>query len=125
MIKPGSRVVVAGMVPAKGDEDRPLVTRVVQAAEERGAVVVTTLVQRHGVSRARTPGGAKRLNGPIANATYLGRGKVQELAALVVLLEAEAVVFINALTPTQHLNLENALGIPVLPFNCWVDDTPG
>ena len=46
--------------------------------------------------------------------TYLGKGKVQELAAVVAHHDADVVIFDNDLSPAQTRNLEQALGVKVL-----------
>ena len=46
--------------------------------------------------------------------TYLGKGKVDELALLVQRHDADAVIFDNDLSPAQTRNLEQALGVKVL-----------
>ena len=61
--------------------------------ESAGAEVVGTMFQR---SERLTP-------------TYIGKGKVDELRALVRELSADVVVFDEELTPTQQRNLEAAL----------------
>ncbi len=43
-------------------------------------------------------------------ATYIGKGKVDELRSLCVALDADTVVFDNELSPAQQFNLEKALG---------------
>lgn len=50
----------------------------------------------------------------VSNAYYIGAGKVEETAAMVKATEADVVIFDNELTPTQHRNLEKALGCRVL-----------
>jgi GTP-binding protein HflX len=47
-------------------------------------------------------------------ATFLGKGKVQELKALAEHHDADVVIFDNDLNPAQTRNLEQALGIKVL-----------
>jgi GTPase len=47
-------------------------------------------------------------------ATFLGSGKVEELAELCRLTEAEIVVFANPIGPVQQRNLERAIKIPVI-----------
>jgi GTP-binding protein HflX len=47
-------------------------------------------------------------------ATYLGKGKVEELKRLVDMTEADVVIFDNDLTPAQTRNLEQSLGVKVL-----------
>jgi GTP-binding protein HflX len=46
--------------------------------------------------------------------TYLGKGKVRELAQLVQRHDADAVIFDNDLSPAQTRNLEQELGVKVL-----------
>lgn len=46
--------------------------------------------------------------------TYLGRGKVQELASFIEHVGADVVLFDNDLTPAQTRNLEKALGTKVI-----------
>lgn len=115
-IRPGSRVVIAALVPAKGNEAAPLIEAAAQALEAAGAVVAATLLQRRGVSRSRAPGGSRKSHLPMNAATFIGRGKVAELAELVRLTQADVVLFCNPLTPTQEANLEQAVGVPVVPF---------
>jgi GTP-binding protein HflX len=68
-------------------------------AETAGAEIVGELVQRR--------------QKPIAK-TYLGRGKVEELAALVQETRATFVVFDNDLSPAQIRNLEEATSCKIL-----------
>jgi GTP-binding protein HflX len=49
-----------------------------------------------------------------APATLIGKGKVEDLAALVRIHDAELVIFDHALSPVQQRNLETALGTKVL-----------
>lgn len=46
-------------------------------------------------------------------ALFVGSGKADEIKALVLAHEAEAVLFDQALSPVQQRNLENHLGVPV------------
>jgi len=48
------------------------------------------------------------------HSTYLGRGKVEELAMLVEHFKADIVLFDNDLTPAQTRNLEKAVGTKVI-----------
>ncbi len=68
-------------------------------AETAGARVVAELTQR----RERPD-----------QTTYLGRGKVQELLALVQHHDADLVLFDNDLSPAQTRNLEQAVSVKVL-----------
>ncbi|MEZ6071226.1 MAG: GTPase HflX [Pirellulales bacterium] len=68
-------------------------------AETAGARVVGRLQQRR--ERPDT-------------ATYLGKGKVEELAGLVAAIDADVVIFDNDLSPAQTRNLEKSLEVKVL-----------
>lgn len=48
------------------------------------------------------------------SATYVGKGKVQEIAEAVVLHQAEVVIFNHALSPAQERNLERAVHCRVI-----------
>jgi len=50
----------------------------------------------------------------IHHATYVGKGKVEELTELVKATDADVVIFDNELTPAQVRNLEKATGVKVL-----------
>lgn len=59
--------------------------------------------------------GSARQNMEFANsATYIGPGKVEEVKAAAEMLEADIIVFDNALSPVQLRNLQNALDKPVM-----------
>ena len=50
----------------------------------------------------------------VNTATYIGSGKVQEVREAAECLEADIVIFDNALSPIQLRNLQDALGKPVM-----------
>lgn len=66
-------------------------------AETDGAEVVEVITQR--------------LDHPVPK-TYIGSGKVEEIAALVRSIEADVVIFDDELTPSQQSNLEKAFKEP-------------
>ena len=68
------------------------------------AVTAGTRVVGHLLQRRQTP----------AAATYLGKGKVDELKTLAEHAEADLVVFDNDLSPAQTRNLERAVGLKVI-----------
>ena len=70
--------------------------------EAAGAVAVGRTYQRLGSSRS------------ITAATYIGRGKASEVAALAEAHEAQVVVFDNELSPAQIRELEKVLGIKAI-----------
>jgi len=68
-------------------------------ADSAGALVVGTVLQER---KRRDP------------ATLIGRGKVLEVAAMVVAKEADVVIFDDELSPAQQRNLEEELGVKTL-----------
>lgn len=83
--------------PAAPAEDR--LEELQALAESAGAELVDRLVQTRDVPEA---------------ATLIGRGKVDELAALASARKADLIIFNQDLTPTQLRNLENALPCRVI-----------
>jgi GTP-binding protein HflX len=63
---------------------------------------------------AEVVGGLLQRRQQIHHATYVGKGKVQELTDLVKAADADVVIFDNELTPAQVRNLETATGVKVL-----------
>ena len=68
-------------------------------AETAGAIVVGRMTQKRDKP---------------ATATYLGKGKVEELAELVEVTKSDVILFDNELSPAQVRNLEQATGVKVL-----------
>ncbi len=93
------RAVLVGVFLAPpADPEQPL-AELGGLAATAGAAVVAELTQR----RERPD-----------QTTYLGSGKVRELAGLVAQRDADVVIFDNDLSPAQTRNLERALGVKVL-----------
>lgn len=91
-------VLVGVLLEQPVDPEHPL-DELGGLAETAGAQVVAELTQRR-VSPDQT--------------TYLGKGKVQELSALIAHHDADVVIFDNDLSPAQTRNLERALETKVL-----------
>ncbi|HMO12711.1 MAG TPA: GTPase HflX [Pirellulaceae bacterium] len=91
-------VVVRVILPHHPLENDPL-AEITGLAETSGAQVMDGLIQRR-----ETPD----------IATYLGKGKVDELARLVEFHAADVVLFDNDLSPGQRRNLEKELKVKVL-----------
>ena len=96
----GERAVLVGvMVDERGPiADDPL-EELADLAASAGVIVVGKLTQRR-----LTPD----------SATYLGKGKVEELKLLVEAEDADVAVFDNNLSPAQIRNLEQGIGVKVL-----------
>lgn len=93
-----SAILVGVLLPDRGDTLQPL-DELEGLAQTSGAHVVGQLVQRRA-----TPDPA----------TYLGKGKVEELTQLVAASDADVVIFDNDLSPAQTRNLEQATHVKVL-----------
>jgi GTP-binding protein HflX len=91
-------VLVRLVLPGQNAGDDPL-DEITGLAETAGTRIVSGLVQRRDVPDV---------------ATYLGKGKVQELKALVEKHDADVVIFDNDLNPGQTRNLERAIDVKVL-----------
>ncbi len=91
-------IVVRVVLPDDPIELDPL-EEVQGLAETAGAIVMAGLVQKREKPDA---------------ATYLGKGKVDELLRLVEFHAADVVIFDNDLSPAQNRNLEQAMEVKVL-----------
>jgi 50S ribosomal subunit-associated GTPase HflX len=111
----GSRAIIAALVSAKATDTEERIRVLTSALATRGVEVVGSLVQRRGVSRAASPGGAKRLDDPMSSATFIGSGKTQELAALAKERSATVVYFLNNLSTTQVERLSTLTNCEVIP----------
>ncbi|MCA9488503.1 MAG: GTPase HflX [Myxococcales bacterium] len=102
---PSERVLTLGVYGASVPAERRLaeLASLVRAA---GGDVVHTMVQRR---PANIPE-----DRPITSATYIGSGKVLEVAHAVAEHEVQAVVFDNELSPAQIRELESRVGCRVL-----------
>ena len=91
------KIVLVGVTipPARADETEAELDELELLVDTAGADVVARLEQR----RERPD-----------PATFLGRGKAEELRELCLAVDADTVVFTNDLTPAQQYNLEKLLG---------------
>ena len=100
------RAYLVGLQEGADAPDRSM-EELVRLAESAGAVVVGTLIQRR-----RRPD----------SATFLGKGKVDELGELARREGAELVIFNHNLTAAQQRNLEKALELGVIDRSALVLD---
>jgi GTPase len=87
------------------------------ALPNRPWVGTDPLEELHGLATtagAVIVGGLMQRRQQIHHATYVGKGKVDELTELVKASDADVVIFDNELTPAQVRNLEKATGVKVL-----------
>jgi GTP-binding protein HflX len=93
------RAVLVGHAGRDGADLPRSMEELRRLADTAGARVLATLVQRRG----RT-----------VPATFLGKGRLEELRSLVEELDADVALFNDDLTPSQVRNLEKALGTKVV-----------
>jgi hypothetical protein len=83
-----------------------------KSVEQAGGVIVGTLIQRRGVSRTRKPGGVACLNSPMHARTWIGKGKVIELAELSRTTHTNVIIFCNILSDSQKAIWKKSLAFP-------------
>ena len=97
------------------------------AADTRGALLPAGQSLAELAELARTAGAevvgstTQRLDHPVA-ATYIGRGKVEEVTETAKALGANVVIFDDELAPSQQRNLEAALGVKVIDRTALILD---
>ncbi|MSR18582.1 MAG: GTPase HflX [Phycisphaerales bacterium] len=91
-------VLVGILLPGTQDQIDPL-AELRALSDTAGVLVVGEMIQSR-----KTPEGR----------TYLGKGKVEELAAMAAELRAKVVIFDNDLSPSQLKNLEEVTSVKVL-----------
>lgn len=109
-VAPGSDLVLVGYFSGKEKGFAALMAEAAVEVEARGARVVGSMVQRRGVS----DGGVRKMTLPFSSRTLIRSGKVRETTALAARTGADAVVFLNPLTPLQQDVLSGLFGRPAL-----------
>ena len=91
------RIVLVGvaMPPATSEDEEANLDELAQLVDTAGADAVERVLQRRD---APDP------------ATYVGKGKAEELRGIAQMVDADTVVFDDELTPAQSRNLEKLLG---------------
>ena len=93
------RVILVGVSEQDGDDAEDSVAELAELVKTAGAIPVGTLIQKR---EMRHPG------------TYIGTGKVEELAELIQSLDATGIVCDDELSPAQLKNLEDMLDTKVM-----------
>ncbi|WP_329183125.1 hypothetical protein [Actinacidiphila glaucinigra] len=109
----GADVVLVGYFSAKEKDFEGRMTSAATALVARGARVVAQFVQRRGVS----DGGVRKMSLPYSSRTLLSYGKVREVAQACDQADADAVVFVAALTGRQQRALAGMLGCPAVSLS--------
>ena len=93
------KVILVGVSEQDGDDAEDSVAELAELVKTAGATVVGTMIQKR---EMRHPG------------TYIGSGKVEELAELIRILGATGIVCDDELSPAQLKNLEDMLDTKVM-----------
>lgn len=93
------RVILVGVAEKNGDDTEDSLTELEELVKTAGAVSAARLVQNR---EAVHPG------------TYIGKGKIEELLALIGEVDATGIVCDDELSPAQLKNLEDALDTKVM-----------
>lgn len=93
------KVILVGVSEQDGDDAEDSVAELAELVKTAGATVVGTMIQKR---EMRHPG------------TYIGTGKVEELAELIQMLGATGIVCDDELSPAQLKNLEDMLDTKVM-----------
>ncbi len=93
------RLILAAVCVNKNDDTEQSLVELKELAQTAGAITMATVIQN--------------LEAP-NSATYLGKGKMEEIRLLAEQLEATTLVCDDELTPAQLKNLEDGVGIKVI-----------
>lgn len=93
------RLILAAVCASKNDDTEQSLVELEELAQTAGAITVAKVIQN--------------LDAPIS-ATYLGKGKMEEIRLLAEQLDATTLVCDDELSPMQLKNLEDAVGIKVI-----------
>lgn len=93
------RVVLAGIVSGEGEDEEASLDELAQLAETAGAKAVGRVIQNRESAHP---------------ATYLGKGKLEELKWIIRETEATGIICDDELTPAQLRNMEEALETKIM-----------
>lgn len=99
------KCLIVGLFSMKYENIELKINSVKRLIALNNGIVIGNFIQRRGVSRAKKVGGSKKLDKPMNLATFIGKGKAEELAKLSVESNAEIIVFMNKLSEGQKQNL--------------------
>lgn len=105
--KEQERIILVGVETADGDDTEQSLDELEELGQTAGAVTVAIVIQK----RERMHPG-----------TYIGKGKIQEVAELVSRLHADTVVCDDELSPAQLRNLSDALDVKVIDRTVMILD---
>ena len=93
------RLILVGVATSEQDDTKESLEELKELVKTAGAQAVATVIQ----NREKPHAG-----------TYLGKGKIEEVALLAAELQADGIVCDDELSPAQLKNLEDALGLKIM-----------
>ena len=93
------RLILVGVATSEHDDTKESLEELKELVKTAGAQAVATVIQ----NREKPHAG-----------TYLGKGKIEEVALLAAELQADGIVCDDELSPAQLKNLEDALGLKIM-----------
>ncbi len=93
------RLILVGVATSEHDDTKESLEELKELVKTAGAQAVATVIQ----NREKPHAG-----------TYLGKGKIEEVASLAAQLQADGIVCDDELSPAQLKNLEDALGLKIM-----------
>ena len=93
------RLILVGVATSEHDDTKESLEELKELVKTAGAQAVATVIQ----NREKPHAG-----------TYLGKGKIEEVALLAAELHADGIVCDDELSPAQLKNLEDALGLKIM-----------
>ena len=93
------RLILVGVATSEHDDTKESLEELKELVKTAGAQAVATVIQ----NREKPHAG-----------TYLGKGKIEEVALLSAQLQADGIVCDDELSPAQLKNLEDALGLKIM-----------
>ena len=110
-----ARCLVCALLSARHADPEGTLSQMEIAVKELGAICVGRVLQRRGVSRSKSPGGASKMDQPLTRSLF-GKGKVRELAAQASSSQADILVVFNTLTLVQRCALADSTGCRIFSF---------
>jgi 50S ribosomal subunit-associated GTPase HflX len=111
-----ARCLVCALVSARLPEPEQILDKMEAAVKSVGGTAVGRLLQRRGVSRSKSPGGAAKMEQPLTQRSLFGSGKLEELAAMAISSDVDVLLVHNSLTNRQRNSLAELTGCRVFSF---------
>ena len=93
------KIILVGVATAENDDTEQSLDELEELGQTAGAVTLAKVIQ----NREK-----------VHSATYIGKGKIQEVKELVEKYDADCVVCDDELTPAQYNNLQEEIGVKVI-----------